>query len=344
VYSGDCLKALVNYLPEMLGGCADLAPSCNTKHVDDYQKNNLTGRYLRFGVREHAMAAICNGLFSYSHEALSMVPYCATFMVFWGYAWGSVRLSALSKFPVLYVGTHDSIDLGEDGPTHQPVEILQLMRATPNFVCIRPADGNETLGAYAAYGEEFEAGYKYSGSASSGLSAPMGGLAVRDQSAASTSGPHSAGGHRPFCIVLSRSGAPHIAGSSAEKVKLGAYVIEEYSDADFSVILSGSGQEVDLCVKAKKLLNEKGVKARVVSFPCWEFFEEQSAEYKASVFPAGKTKVYVESASTEFGLSKYADIPICMQSFGTSAPGGAIKKEMGFTPENIVEKVLAYKK
>merc|ERR1719453_879436 len=106
---------------------------------------------MRFGVREHAMAALCNGMAAYADGALTLVPYCATFMVFWGYAWGSVRLSALSKFPVLYIGTHDSIDLGEDGPTHQPVEVLQLMRATPNMNVIRPADGNETAGAYEAF-------------------------------------------------------------------------------------------------------------------------------------------------------------------------------------------------
>lgn len=147
VYSGECLKALVNALPEMIGGCADLAPSCNTKHTDDYQAGSRQGRYIRFGVREHAMAGVCNGMAAYADQtsversAFAILPYCATFAVFYGYAWGSVRLSALSKFPILYIGTHDSIDLGEDGPTHQPVEIVQLLRATPNFLCIRPADG-----------------------------------------------------------------------------------------------------------------------------------------------------------------------------------------------------------
>ncbi|CAD7947304.1 unnamed protein product [Amoebophrya sp. A25] len=306
VYGGECLKAMVNLLPEMVGGCADLAPSCNTKHVDDYQASNPLGRYIRFGVREHAMAGICNGMMAYSAPydtgSSLILPYCATFAVFIGYAWGSARLSALSKFPVLYIGTHDSIDLGEDGPTHQPIEMMQLLRSTPNFLTIRPADGNETSGAYCVYLENKT---------------------------------------RPSAIILSRSTAPHVAGSSRDKVAKGAYVITE--DANFDIVLSASGQEVDACVKAKKILNDAGHRVRVVSFPCWELFAEQSTAYQESVIPApkkGLTRVYVESCSTSFGLCKYADLAICMESFGASAPGGKLKEEFGFTPEKIAQKVL----
>lgn len=295
VYSGECLAALVKHCPEFIGGCADLAPSCNTKHVEDFQKSNRSGRYLRFGVREHAMAAICNGMVSYG----CVIPYCATFMVFWGYAWGAARLSALSRFPVLYVGTHDSIDLGEDGPTHQPVEVVQLLRATPNFLCIRPADGEEVAGAYSAFMENRS---------------------------------------RPTCIVLSRSGAPHLEGTSRDKVSCGAYVLTE--DPGFTVILAGSGQEVDLCVKAKLILNKNGVKVRVVSFPSWELFAEQTDSYRSSVYPKGIFRVYVESCSTKFGLCEHADLAICMDGFGASAPGGKNKETFGFTPESVAAKTM----
>ncbi|CAD7954939.1 unnamed protein product [Amoebophrya sp. A120] len=307
VYSGECLKALVNKLPELVGGCADLAPSCNTKHVDDFQDSNPTGRYLRFGVREHAMAGICNGMMSYAQNnakygnSFMTLPYCATFAVFYGYAWGSVRLSALSKFPVLYIGTHDSIDLGEDGPTHQPVEVLQLMRATPNFLAIRPADGNETAGAYQCW--------------------------LENQT-------------RPTAIILSRSTAPHVVGTDKDKVAKGAYVVSDSVEPP-EIILSASGQEVDLMMKAKKILAEKNIKkVRVVSFPCWELFAEQTKQYQESVLPKKTFKVYCESCSTSFGLEKYADSVICMSSFGASAPGGKLKEEFGFTAEKVAAKVM----
>jgi len=208
-------------------------------------------------------------------------------------------LSALSKFPVLYIGTHDSIDLGEDGPTHQPVEVVQLMRSTPNMLCVRPADGEETAGAYCVFMENRT---------------------------------------RPTGIVLSRSGAPHLENTSRDKVSKGAYVLTE--DQGFTVILAGSGQEVGLCFEAKKLLNAKGVKVRVVSFPCWELFAEQPASYQKSVYPNGVFRVYVEACSTSFGLKEHGDLVICMEGFGASAPGGTLKKEFGFTADNIAAKTL----
>lgn len=315
VSSGACLKALQGVIPELLGGCADLAPSCNTKHVDDFQKSTPGGRYIRFGVREHAMVGVCNGICAWaktpSGGSPSLLPFCATFVVFWGYAWGAARLSALSRFPVLYIGTHDSIDLGEDGPTHQPVEIMQLLRATPNFVVIRPADAEETAGAYMAHFRQF--------------SQKEGQL------------------QRPTSLVLSRSGAPAVPGSCREKLQKGAYIVSEAESGKPQVILAGSGQEVNLCMQAKKILAEKGLQVRVVSFPSWELFEAQPKEYRDSVLPRvptpGVTRVYVESCSTSFGLDRYSDAQVCMEGFGASAPGKANKAEFGFTPENVVSTV-----
>jgi len=296
-YSAEVLDAIIRACPEIVGGSADLTPSNLTKQGDivDMQKGTMQNRYIRFGVREHAMCGMTNGIYAYG----MFRPFAATFLVFYGYAWGSVRLSALSEFPVIYVGTHDSIDLGEDGPTHQPIELLPLLRATPNMLTLRPADGNETVGAYVAALE------------SKGT---------------------------PATLALSRSGTPNLTGSSAEKVKKGAYVLQETHGA--KVTLIGSGTEVAMCVDAAKLLAGAGIPTRVVSFPCWELFEQQSEDYKKSVFPTGQLRVYVEMSSP-LGLERYSDVRICMDSFGASAPSKAVKEHFGFSAQKIFEKVKA---
>jgi len=294
-YSAEVLDALVKNIPEIIGGSADLTPSNLTKQggVVDVQRNAYGERYIRFGVREHAMCGVANGIAAYG----MFRPFAATFLVFYGYAWGSVRLSALSKFPVMYIGTHDSIDLGEDGPTHQPIEMLPLLRSTPNMNTIRPADGNETVGAYICALEEKET---------------------------------------PSTIALSRSGTPNLAGTSAEKVAKGAYMLTEQPGA--KVTLTASGTEVALIVEAAKMLAAEGVKCRVISFPCWEMFEAQPEAYRKQVFPDGTFKVFVEMSST-FGLQKYGDLLIAMDTFGTSAPSKDAKAHFGFTAQKIYEKV-----
>jgi len=295
-YSAEVLGALVSKIPEMIGGSADLTPSNLTKQggLEDFQKGSYQNRYIRFGVREHAMCGISNGIFSYG----MFRPFCATFLVFYGYAWGSTRLSSLSNFGVVYVGTHDSIDLGEDGPTHQPIELLPLMRSTPNMFTMRPADGNETSGAYAIAMESLET---------------------------------------PTVLALSRSGTPNLEGSSCEKVANGAYVLS--ADNGAKVTLGGSGTEVAIIVEAAKRLRAEGVKCRVVSAPCWELFEKQPESYQKSVYPDGQFKVYVEASST-FGCSKYGDLCIGMETFGTSAPSKDAKRHFGFTADNVFNKTM----
>lgn len=301
--SEEVLNTLAANLPEIFGGSADLTPSNLTslKCSGDFQRDSPAGRYVRFGVREHAMAAICNGLYAHG----GMRPFCATFLNFIGYALGAVRLSALSRFGVIYIMTHDSIGLGEDGPTHQPVEILESLRAMPNLMTMRPADGNETIGAYL--------------------------VAIEHK-------------HTPSVISLSRQAAPALEGSSAEKFAYGAYVLHDYithADQSCKLVLVGSGTEVALCVDVAKSL---GVNVRVVSMPCWELFEAQPLEYQLSVFPEGVPVMSVE-ASGVHGWRKYAHAPFGLESFGMSAPGNKLYEYFGFTVSNLViraQEVIAY--
>jgi transketolase len=297
-FSGEVLGALVKALPQLVGGSADLTESTvlNKANLAGFSRTNRSGRYLHFGVREHAMAAISNGIAAYG----SLLPFCATFANFIGYCWGALRLSALSHHKVLFVATHDSIDLGEDGPTHQPVEILSLLRACPGIQTIRPADGNETIGAYIAH--------------------------LRDSN------------HGPTVLVLSRGAVPQLAGSSADHVLKGAYILSDFDAAPNTrrVILTGSGTEVCLLVQAKEKLADLGFNCRVVSFPSWDLFEAQSLEYKSSVFPNGIKTVHVE-ASNSLGAHKYASDVIGMTSFGASAPAKILKEKFGFTVDNIVK-------
>ncbi|EER19418.1 transketolase, putative [Perkinsus marinus ATCC 50983] len=297
VTSGEVLAALMKRLPEVVGGSADLTAS-NMTNMGSFpvmQKGAMQNRYMEFGIREHGMAAILNGMHAYG----GFLPFGATFVNFIGYCWGAVRLSCLSQQQVLYVMTHDSIDLGEDGPTHQPIEMLPLLRATPNMSTIRPCDGRETVGAYMAY-----------------LNNKQG----------------------PTTLILSRSGLPTFDHSSPEGAMKGAYIIDDFSGkGDKKVIIVASGTEVLQSVEAKKLLAEQGVDARVVSMPSWDLFEKQIDDYKKVVFPEGVERLMVEAASP-LGFERYADDWIAMSTFGASGPAKDVKAKFGFTPENICEK------
>ncbi len=271
----------------------------------DFQKNTPAGRYIRFGVREHAMAAICNGLFAHG----GVRPYCATFLNFIGYALGAVRVSALSKFGVLYVMTHDSIGLGEDGPTHQPVEMLESLRAMPNLFTMRPADGNETSGAYQ--------------------------IALEHPST-------------PTVISLSRQAAPTLVGTSAEKVALGGYTLQEFGSSEAgsaypTLILVATGTEVSLAVSVAKELHAASASTwvRVVSMPCCELFDAQTVEYQKSVLSAGSPIVSVEAGGVR-GWQKYAHVSVGLDNtFGMSAPAEQIYQFFGLTTPALVEKAKA---
>lgn len=311
--SEEVLNALALTIPELMGGSADLTPSNLTflKCSGDFQHKTPAGRYIRFGVREHGMAAICNGLFAHG----GIRPYCATFLNFIGYALGSVRVSALSHFPILYVMTHDSIGLGEDGPTHQPIETLEICRATPNLFTFRPADGKETVGSYVAALEH---------------------------------------GKTPSVISLSRQAAPTLEHSSVDKVSLGAYVLEDMKTSEESayptLILVSTGTEVNLTMQVARqlcgadspLAKEYGhnLWIRVVSMPCAELFDLQSKEYQHLVFPAGSPVMSVEAAGVR-GWHKYAHAPFGIDnSFGMSAPAEQIYNFFGFTVKNLSEKAV----
>ena len=300
-HSQICLGNLGPNLPELIGGSADLTHSNYTDikgETGSFQSETPEKRYLHFGVREHAMAAVLNGI---AYHNSGLIPYGGTFLVFADYMRGSMRLSALSELGVIYVLTHDSIGVGEDGPTHQPVETIPSLRAMPNMLVFRPGDGNETSGAYK--------------------------LAIENRK-------------RPSALCLSRQGMPNQANSSIEKVALGGYVLEDCS-GDPEIILIGTGTELDLCVKAAQELKTNGIKARVVSMPCVELFEEQSDSYKEQVLPKNIRKRLVVEAAETFGWHKYIGLDgdsITMTSFGASAPGGKCMEKFGFTVENVLEK------
>ena len=300
-HSQICLGSLGPNLPELIGGSADLTHSNYTDikgETGSFQANSPEKRYLHFGVREHAMAAILNGI---AYHDSGLIPYGGTFLVFADYMRGSMRLSALSELGVIYVLTHDSIGVGEDGPTHQPVETIPSLRAMPNMLVFRPGDGNETSGSYK--------------------------LAIENRK-------------RPSSLCLSRQGMPNQQNSSIEKVANGGYILEDCEGAP-DLILIGTGTELSLCVDAAKELTNKGKKIRVVSMPCVELFEEQSESYKEEVLPKSIRKRIVVEAAESFGWHKYIGLDglaITMNSFGASAPGGTCMEKFGFTVENIVSK------
>jgi transketolase len=306
LHSQTMLNALAPVLPGFLGGSADLAPSNMTlmKMFGDFQKDSPAERNLRFGVREHAMGAICNGIALY---APGFIPYCATFFIFSDYMRNAMRMSALSEAGVIYVMTHDSIGLGEDGPTHQPIEHLASFRAMPNMLTMRPGDGNETAGCYKA-------------------------------AVLNANGQSPEGIRRPSMLALSRQGMPNMDTTSIEGAMKGGYVVHG-GDARPDIILMGTGSELMLAVEAAAGLEGQGKKVRVVSMPCWELYDEQPQSYKDSVLVPGVTaRVSVEAGST-MGWHKYVGdkgVAIGVDGFGASAPAPILYEKYGITTDAIV--------
>ena len=297
--SGKVLNKLSAKLPTLFGGSADLAPS-NKSYVNgagDYSAENYAGRNVHFGVRELAMTGIGNGLVLHGLKA-----YVSTFFVFSDYVKPMARLASLMEIPLTFVLTHDSIGVGEDGPTHEPIEQLAEFRAMPNFNVFRPADATETIAAwYSAVTSE----------------------------------------ETPTALVLTRQNLPQLAGSSKKALK-GGYVIANSSKETPDAILIASGSEVSLSIEAKEMLAKEGVDVRVVSMPCMDIFEKQSDEYKEKVLPKTvRARVAVEALS-EFGWGKYVGLDgktVCLDRFGASAPADVLFKEFGFTVENVVKAV-----
>ena len=300
--SGQVLNAIAPNLPGLVGGSADLAPSNNTfmNCSHEFQKSSYDGRNIRFGVREHAMGAVMNGMFVHG----GVRPFGGTFLVFADYLRPSIRVASLMKLPIIYVFTHDSIAVGEDGPTHQPVEHVAALRAIPGLTVLRPGCASETADAWRVA------------------------LKITDG---------------PTAIILSRQGLPVSDRSQAEgSVPSGAYILKD-TEGTPDAILMASGSEVHITLEAAEKLAEKGVKARVVSMPSWELFEMNQENYKNWVLlPEVKTRVAVE-AGISMGWEKYVGdkgTVISMEGFGASAPGGTLLKEFGFTSDNIVQKTL----
>jgi len=301
LHSQAVLNALAPVIPGLIGGSADLAPSNMTlmKIFGDFQKATPAERNLRFGVREHAMGAIANGI---SLHNSGLIPYCATFFIFTDYMRNAMRMAALSEAGTIFVMTHDSIGVGEDGPTHQPIEHLASFRAMPRMLMMRPGDGNETTGAYR--------------------------VAIINRK-------------RPTTLALSRQNMNHLPGTSVEGVEKGFYTIHETEkDTTPDVILMASGTELGLAVDAAKDLEAAGNKVRVVSAVCWELFEEQPQKYKDSVIPACvKARVSVE-AGTSFGWHKYIGemgYHVGIDHFGASAPGPKVYEWAGITKANVIK-------
>ncbi|WP_226064183.1 transketolase [Kaistella polysaccharea] len=299
--SGKTLNAIAEYFPQLIGGSADLAPSTDT-HLDDYKSfspKHRDGRNFHFGIREHAMGAVLNGM------ALSnyLIPYGATFLIFSDYMRPPLRLASIMKIRPIMVYTHDSIGLGEDGTTHQPIEQLIGLRTVPNMTVIRPADANETAQAWR--------------------------VAIE----------HKDG---PVCIVLTRQGIPIIDQkkyASAKNLEKGAYILSD-SEGEPDVILIATGSEVHLIMQAQDELKKENINARVVSMPCWNLFDQQSTEYREKVFPKKIRKRLAIEAGSPVGWLKYitddGDV-IGIEKFGESAPAEQIFEEYGFTVENVVK-------
>jgi len=304
VASGKVINAIATVFPTLIGGSADLAPSTNTYITDaeEQQKDSPGGRNIRFGVREHAMAAIVNGMAYHG----GVVPFGGTFLTFSDYMRGAVRVSALSHLHTIWVWTHDSVWLGEDGPTHQSVEHIAALRAIPNLLVIRPADANETAVAWKVALE------------------------------------HRGG---PVALILSRQGLPILDRNKyakAEGLKQGAYVLSDTGDNP-DVILIATGSEVSLTLKAQELLKERGLKARVVSMPCWELFELQDEKYRNEVLPPGIRARVVVEAGVGMGWHRYAGETgrlVCHDAFGASAPYKVLVEKFGFTPERVRDEAV----
>jgi transketolase len=300
VSSGKVLNAVGPKIPWLVGGSADLAPSTMTllNGAEDFEAGSYTGRNMHFGIREHAMAAAINGM-SLSH----LRAFGATFFVFADYLRPSLRLAAIMRVPSIFIFTHDSIGVGEDGPTHQPVEHLAALRAIPWLVTMRPGDANEVAEAYRTI------------------------LPWKD---------------RPVAFVLTRQNLPTLDRSkyaSAAGVSRGAYILADAAGGKPDVILIGTGSEVSLCVAAYEQLTKDGIKARVVSMPSWELFDEQDAAYREQVLPAAVVARVAVEAGVKQGWEKYLGTKgrfLGMRGFGASAPLADLAKHFGFTPDNVI--------
>jgi transketolase len=304
--SGAVLNAIADELPSLIGGSADLAPSTKTylKGYDDFQKASPTGRNLRFGVREHAMGGILNGMALHGE----LRPFGGTFLIFTDYMRPTIRLAAMMELPIIYVWTHDSVWIGEDGPTHQPVEQLAGLRAIPNLHVIRPADANETAVAWRVALERHDG---------------------------------------PTGLVLTRQSLPILEPSelaAAENLARGAYIIRDAAAGLPDVILIGTGSEVHLAIEVRRILAQADVQARVVSMPCWKRFEVQPESYRNHVLPPEITARVAIEAAAPLGWDRYVgpkgDV-IGMERFGASAPYRDLKEKFGFTPEAVAERVMA---
>ena len=301
VSSGEVINRIAKVIPNLIGGSADLSPSNKTimKERGDFLPEDKSGSNLHFGVREHAMSAIANGMALYG----GLHPYCATFFVFSDYMRGGMRLSALMGLPVVYVLTHDSIGVGEDGPTHQPVEHIAALRCMPNFITFRPADAKEVAAGWLAA------------------------LTRKDA---------------PTALILTRQNVPLYKESGKDALK-GAYILADSEKETPDMILMATGSEVELIYKARTILKQKGIDARVVSMPSFELFEEQDEEYKNSVLPKDVEKRLAVEAGVDFGWHKYlgskGDI-ISINRFGASGNVKTAFEKFGFTVENVIEHAL----
>ena len=294
--SGKVLDALSAKLPELVGGSADLTPSNNTKFQEagDFQKDNPAGRYFRFGVREHAMGAALNGLNLFG----GLIAYGGTFLIFSDYMKPAIRIAAISSIPSIFVFTHDSVGLGEDGPTHQPIEHLMALRAVPNLTVIRPADANEVVEAWR--------------------------VALLSR-------------HTPTALALTRQNVPTLEGTDRGMLSKGAYVLKDFGESP-RLILIASGSEVSLVYAAAEKLFAEGTAVRVVSFPSWELFEQQDEAYRQSVLPKNVTARLAVEAGATLGWERYASSVIGLDHYGASAPYKVIFEKFGFTVDNVVAK------
>jgi transketolase len=298
---GAVMNAIAMSLPELVGGSADLDPSTKTylKNCGDFSPGNYSGRNIHYGVREHAMAACTNGIALHG----GLLPFAATFFNFVDYLKPALRLGCLTGIHSIYVFTHDSVFLGEDGPTHQPIEQLATLRATPNCYVVRPADSLETLEAWK--------------------------LALARKGA-------------PWALVLTRQKVPFL-GARDAAVSRGAYVLSDADGGNPDLLLIATGSEVSLAVDAKKILQDKGVRVRVVSMPCWELFDAQPQSYRDEVLPPSiAARMSIEAGAT-LGWAKYVGdrgFAFGIDHFGTSAPGADVARSFGFTPENVANVAL----
>ena len=299
--SGKVINILAGRLPELMGGSADLTPSNNTwiKDIPDFQKQTPEGRNFHFGVREHGMGSIINGMAVHG----GVIPYGGTFLIFSDYMRAAVRLSALSHYPSIWIYTHDSIGLGEDGPTHQPVEHLAALRAIPDLVVIRPADANEVTEAWK--------------------------VAISRRNG-------------PTALIFTRQAIPVMDRSiyaPADELRRGAYVLADMGDAEPELILMASGSEVSLIIEAGARLVSEGVNVRLVSFPSWELFEAQDEAYRNQVLPPQlKSRLSVEAGISQ-GWERWtggSGGSISVERFGASAPYKVIFENYGLTAENVI--------